>query len=445
MTVVVFTGPTLPRAEAEARLAATIMPPARQGDIWRAVRAHQPVAIGLIDGVFFHEPAVWHREILWAMAEGVHVFGAASMGALRAAELAPFGMRGVGRVFGAFRDGIWPGFSEPFEDDDEVAVVHAPAELGHAPLSDAMVDLRDTLLAAVDEGIITAAQAVALAERLKALPFAERRLSQIVAIGAGCLDTASIVALRAWLPHGAVPRKRRDALALLDELGQCMADRPEPFAPPFRFETVQTWHDFVTAPTPLTAEEALVLEEARLCVEDWHDTCREALGRLHAVGAAPAASDDGERRALDRFRLQRGLVRRADLDAWLVRNAAGADWLKRMVEDEARVTASLTSPPPGPPTGPPTGPPPGLDAAIVDHLRLTDRFAGLLRRGLAKRANLAGLRPPMPGPLLDAALGWYAERSGCHALTPVAAGWTDEAAFQQAVWREYIFVRAEAR
>ena len=78
------------------------MAPARQGDIWRAVRAHRPVAIGLIDGVFFHEPAVWHREILWALAEGVHVFGAASMGALRAAELEPFGMRGVGRVFAAY-------------------------------------------------------------------------------------------------------------------------------------------------------------------------------------------------------------------------------------------------------------------------------------------------------------------------------------------------------
>ena len=143
MTVVVFTGPTLRQAEAEARLGGIVLPPARQGDIWRAVHAHKPVAIGLIDGVFFHEPAVWHREILWAMAEGVHVFGAASMGALRAAELAPFGMQGVGRVFEALRDGLWPGFAEPFEDDDEVAVIHAPAELGHAPLSDAMVDLRE--------------------------------------------------------------------------------------------------------------------------------------------------------------------------------------------------------------------------------------------------------------------------------------------------------------
>ena len=106
MTAIVFAGPTLP-ADAVAALLpeATVLPPARQGDIFRAVRAHRPIALGLIDGVFLHEPAVWHREILWALHQGIHVFGAASMGALRAAELAPFGMRGVGRVFGAYRDG----------------------------------------------------------------------------------------------------------------------------------------------------------------------------------------------------------------------------------------------------------------------------------------------------------------------------------------------------
>lgn len=432
MTAVVFTGPTLPRAEVDALLAAKIMPPARQGDIWRAVRAYRPVAIGLIDGVFFHEPAVWHREILWALAEGVHVFGAASMGALRAAELAAFGMQGVGKVFEAFRDGIWPGFAEPFEDDDEVAVIHAPAALGHAPLSDAMVDLRDTLLAASDDGVITVPEALALAQQLKASPFGERSVSRIATLGADCLDPATIDRLRAWLPHGAVARKRLDALALVDTLGQFLGSRPEPFTAPFRFERVQAWHDFVTTGDPLAVEEALVLEEARLCAEDWHNTARAALGRFCAIGAARVSLNDGARLELDQFRLRRGLVRRVNLDAWLVSNAATSEWLQQIMRDEAAMTASLAPPPPG------------LDMAIVDHLRLTDRFAGLLRRALAKRAKLAGLLPPVPGPLLDAALGWYAERSGRDTLAPVPGVWADEATFQLAVWREYIFVRTQA-
>jgi hypothetical protein len=433
MTVIVFTGPTLPRAEVEERLYGRILPPARQGDIWRAVREHRPVAIGLIDGVFFHEPAVWHREILWALTEGVHVFGAASMGALRAAELAPFGMQGVGRVFEGFRDGIWPGFSEPFEDDDEVAVIHAPAELGYAPLSDAMVDMRDTLLAASDDEIIAAPEARALARLLKELPFGERRLSQIAAIGAMCLDPASIARLRAWLPHGAVQRKRLDALALLDTLSEFLGGRPEPFKAQFRFEQAQAWHDFVSAPDALTDEEAFVLEEARLREDDWHETARAALGRLCAVRAAPASSSDGARRARDQFRLARGLTRRDDLDAWLVSNAATVEWLAQTMRDEAAVTAFLARPPAG------------LDAAIVDHLRLTERFPELLQRALAKRAKLAGLQPPVPGPLLDAALGWHAEQSGRDSLAPAPGVWADEAAFQHAVWREFIFARAKSQ
>ena len=46
----------------------------------------------IVDGSFQWTPAVWHKEILWAMGRGVHVFGAASMGALRAAELDGFGL-----------------------------------------------------------------------------------------------------------------------------------------------------------------------------------------------------------------------------------------------------------------------------------------------------------------------------------------------------------------
>jgi hypothetical protein len=432
MTAVVFTGPTLPQAEAAALLPATILPPARQGDIWRAVRAHRPVAIGLIDGVFLHEPAVWHREILWALAEGVHVFGAASMGALRAAELAPFGMQGVGKVFEAYRDGIWPGFAEPFEDDDEVAVIHAPAALAHKPLSDAMVDLRDTLRVAFDAGILTAPETLALTAQLKALPFGERSIARLAALAAHRLDHASSARLRAWLPNGMVARKRLDALTLLDELAQFLAGRPAPFVAPFRFERVQVWHDFVTTGDPLTVEESIVLEEARLRADDWHDAVRAALGRLCAIAASPAIPNDGARLALDRLRLAQGLTRRTDLDAWLASNVATAEWLRRVMDDEAAITASLALPPPG------------LDNTIVDHLRLTGRFSELLQRTVAKRAKLAGRPTPVAGPLLDAALGWYAERSDWDRRTPVPAGWADEAAFHRAVWREYVFVRAQA-
>src|SRR5512146_1724722 len=144
--VVVFLGPTLPHHEAREVLDAEYRPPAAQGDVLRAA-LRRPRLIALVDGVFERTPSVWHKEILFALSEGIHVYGAASMGALRAAELAAFGMRGVGEVYCAYAQG-------ELEDDDEVAVAHADAGQGFRPLSDAMVDVRATLAVAVAAGVV---------------------------------------------------------------------------------------------------------------------------------------------------------------------------------------------------------------------------------------------------------------------------------------------------
>ena len=80
MNIYVFTGPTLRPQEGQKELDAIYLPPVSQGDVYR-VALKRPFAIGIIDGYFDRIPAVWHKEILWAMAEGIHVFGAASMGA----------------------------------------------------------------------------------------------------------------------------------------------------------------------------------------------------------------------------------------------------------------------------------------------------------------------------------------------------------------------------
>ena len=55
-------------------------------------------AIGLVDGYFGGAAAVWHKEILYALSLGVRVLGASSMGALRAAECAAYGMEPVGEI-----------------------------------------------------------------------------------------------------------------------------------------------------------------------------------------------------------------------------------------------------------------------------------------------------------------------------------------------------------
>ena len=71
--------------------------PAKQGDVIAAVR-DGATAIGLVDGYFGGAAAVWHKEILYALSLGVRVLGASSMGALRAAECAAYGMEPIGEV-----------------------------------------------------------------------------------------------------------------------------------------------------------------------------------------------------------------------------------------------------------------------------------------------------------------------------------------------------------
>ncbi|MFL5801075.1 MAG: TfuA-like protein [Roseiflexaceae bacterium] len=234
MTVAIFTGPSLASEEGRRELEAIYLPPVSQGDVYRAA-LRRPQAIGIIDGYFERVPAVWHKEILWAMAQGIHVFGSASMGALRAAELAAFGMEGVGAIFEAYRDGA-------LEDDDEVAVVHGPAESGYRALSVALVNIRRTLAAAEAQSTIGPATRTALERIAKARFYPERSYPQLLRDAAEHgLPAAELAALRNWLPHGQIDQKHTDALAMLRLIRERLVDGLEPKRVAFHFEHTMFW------------------------------------------------------------------------------------------------------------------------------------------------------------------------------------------------------------
>jgi hypothetical protein len=234
MNAVIFAGPTLPpRLRPQGEPLWDWRPPARQGDLYRAALEH-PAAIGVVDTYFECVPTVWHKEILWAMAEGIHVFGAASSGALRAAELAPFGMRGIGRVFKDFRDGV-------LQDDDEVAVLHGPAELGYPPVTEAMVDIRATLGAAVRDGVVPPDVAAGLTAVAKALFYKERTYEAVLRSVAGGFAAAPLRALGEWLPRGRVDQKRHDAEAMLAAIRAHLAGRPRPMRVTYELANTAAW------------------------------------------------------------------------------------------------------------------------------------------------------------------------------------------------------------
>lgn len=123
-------GPSWPEARSEGRI--VVRPPAAGGDLAR-LRGALPAAVAIVDGYFETTASVWHKEIIDLLGLGVPIFGAASMGALRAAELHIFGMRGLGAIYEAYRDGR-------VNRDDAVMVVQMPNELGNRPLSLSLVD-----------------------------------------------------------------------------------------------------------------------------------------------------------------------------------------------------------------------------------------------------------------------------------------------------------------
>ncbi len=116
MRPIVFLGPSLPRDEAGALLDAEFRPPVRRGDL-TSIEGGRTVVI--LDGEFDQNFPVSPKEILRLIDSGGTVIGASSMGAIRAAELADFGMIGIGRIFEAYRSGR-------IEGDDEVALTYCP-------------------------------------------------------------------------------------------------------------------------------------------------------------------------------------------------------------------------------------------------------------------------------------------------------------------------------
>lgn len=224
----IFVGPTLPDLpRGRGADGVEVRGPAGQGDITRAVLDGATV-IGLIDGIFEHTAAVWHKEILYALSEGVQVFGAASMGALRAAECAPFGMIGIGEVFRRYAD-------LDLVDDDAVGQVHGPAELDYMPLSEPLVNIEATTQALFDHGAVTADERRALDVTARRLFFKDRTYDRVLAESVS--EETRRVEVAAAIGRFRREVKREDALLLVDRV---RAARDVRVTPPLHWQFAET-------------------------------------------------------------------------------------------------------------------------------------------------------------------------------------------------------------
>ncbi len=206
ITIHMFAGPSLPVGARPELPDVCWYPPVKGGDLLRL-----PVSKGdricLVDGAFETAPAVRHKEILLLLAEGIPVYGAASMGALRAAEMACRGMIGIGRIYQAYAH-------ERIAGDDWVAVTHAPEELGFEPLTLSLVDLACGLQSAVRKRILTARAAGRLLRSGGAI-FYQNRDWQKIRVRAG-IGNGEWSRFARWRKTGWVSQKSVDARACLD-------------------------------------------------------------------------------------------------------------------------------------------------------------------------------------------------------------------------------------
>jgi hypothetical protein len=235
MRAIIFAGPSMPPPR--SRFAGfEWRPPIRQGDLYLAA-LERPAFIGVIDGYFELVPTVWHKEILWAMAQGIHVYGAASIGALRAVELADFGMKGIGHIYQQFRTGA-------LMDDDEVAVMHGPEEVDYVQVTEALVNVRASVDRALELDVVDPALAAKLVQIAKSLFYKDRTYEEILKTAAGqALPPDALRRFAAWLPHGQVDQKRIDAEEMLQAIVAHITEGVSPLQVSYRFAHSFAWEE----------------------------------------------------------------------------------------------------------------------------------------------------------------------------------------------------------
>ena len=172
--IIIYTGLSLPFDEAKEildtqdNIEVIYKRPVQRGDLVQALKEH-PDIIGIIDGVFHQNSAVGHKEILNVMKNDIRVYGASSMGALRASELDTLGMIGIGYVYNQYASG-------EVDSDDDVAVMLDSETL--QPLSEPLINMKYVFTNAVSQNILTEEEKEELLKIAKRTYYPKRSYAQ---------------------------------------------------------------------------------------------------------------------------------------------------------------------------------------------------------------------------------------------------------------------------
>jgi hypothetical protein len=252
----VFSGPTITAAEVTVICPQAVAhPPIRHGDLI-ALAPKPDDTVVIIDGLFHGAAPIRHKEILSVLADGVRVVGASSMGALRAAELYPYGMQGVGEIYQAYRGGR-------LTADDAVTVQHTPEG---RPLGEPLVNLLHALDTARESGIISEQDADGLRGLAQAQHYSRRSWTALRRAAEGdprLLAALDAVTDRHACRFRAADLKHRDAVTAVRAAASGDLPAPDTRAwidTPWRTSFLRHWttaytvRDVAGVPVPFRAE-----------------------------------------------------------------------------------------------------------------------------------------------------------------------------------------------
>jgi TfuA protein len=210
---IVYLGPTLSREEAFKILDADYRDPAKKGDFLMLSRdSDEKKYVGFVDGVFLHDYPPSPIEVYHlATRKNIELIGASSLGALRAVELEKFGMKGIGKIFELYKNGI-------INADDEVAVTFVREN--NILQSEAMIDIRFNLFLAYQKGVITNQTKKRFAKIAKNIYFPFRNYEDIIKLTQQQFPSIhnELESFRSYILKNRDSLKARDAIKLLKYL-----------------------------------------------------------------------------------------------------------------------------------------------------------------------------------------------------------------------------------
>jgi hypothetical protein len=210
---IVYLGPTLSREKAVKILDADYRDPAKKGDfLMLSQDSDEKKYVGFVDGVFLHDYPPPPIEVYHlATRKNIELIGASSLGALRAVELEKFGMKGIGKIFQLYKNGI-------INADDEVAVTFVREN--NILQSEAMIDIRFNLFLAYKKGIITNQTKKRIAKIAKNIYFPFRNYEDIIKLTQQQFPPIynELESFRSYILKNRDSLKARDAIKLLKYL-----------------------------------------------------------------------------------------------------------------------------------------------------------------------------------------------------------------------------------